>query len=107
MVDANQIVYTHKELATLLVKDRGLHSGYWGLYLKFGIGAMNIGHSPADFLPTAIVPVLEIGLQKFDKESNISVNAAEVNPAKGNKSPRKRETLRVRPRRRPLRDRNR
>jgi hypothetical protein len=28
----------------------------------------------------AIIPVLEIGLQKFEKESNIAVDAAKVNP---------------------------
>lgn len=82
MAEANQIVYTHKELATLLVKDQGLHSGYWGIYAKFAIQAVNIGRTPADLLPAAVIPILEVGLQKFDKETNLSVNAAEVNPPK-------------------------
>jgi hypothetical protein len=30
--------------------------------------------------PAAVIPVLEIGLQKFEKETNISVDAAKVNP---------------------------
>jgi hypothetical protein len=31
-------------------------------------------------MPAAVVPVLEIGLQKFEAESNIAVDAAKVNP---------------------------
>jgi len=85
MVEANQLVFTHKELATLLVKSQNIHEGWWGIFVKFGIQAANVGKSPSDLLPAAIVPILEIGLQKFDKETNLSVNAAEVNPAKTKK----------------------
>jgi hypothetical protein len=42
-------------------------------------------------LPAAIVPILEIGLQKFDKETNLSVNAAEVNPLKKSETPKRRK----------------
>lgn len=90
MVEANQVIYTYKELATLLVKDQGLHSGYWGVYVKFGIQALNVGRSPADLLPAAIIPITEVGLQKFDKETNLSIDAAKVNPTKAGKAkPRK------------------
>jgi hypothetical protein len=30
--------------------------------------------------PAAIVPVMEIGLQKMEEENNLSVDAAKVNP---------------------------
>jgi hypothetical protein len=30
-------------------------------------------------VPAAIIPVLEIGLQKFEKENNLSIDAASVN----------------------------
>lgn len=89
MAETNQIGYTHKELATLLVKDRRLHSGYWGIYVKFGIQAINVGPTPAGLLPAAVIPILEIGLQKFDKETNLSVNAAEVNPPAATRRSRK------------------
>jgi len=92
MVEATQIIYTHKELATLLVKDRGLHSGFWGIYVKFAIQAINLGQTAADLLPAAVIPVLEIGLQKFDKETNLSVNAAEVNPLKRKETKKKLKT---------------
>jgi hypothetical protein len=85
MPEATQIVFKHKELAEILVKSQGIHDGIWGLFVRFGIGAMNVGASDADLQPAAIVPVLEIGLQKFEKETNLSVDAAKVNPPKESK----------------------
>jgi len=81
MPEATQIAYKHRELVELMIKDRGLHEGIWGLFVRFGLGASNIGATEAEVQPAAIIPVLEIGLQKFDKENNISVDAARVNPA--------------------------
>ncbi len=43
-------------------------------------GATEIGEDQVH--PAAIVPVTEIGLQKFDKEGFLSVDAARVNPRK-------------------------
>jgi len=82
MAEANQIIYSFKELAELLVKDRDLHEGFWGVYVKFGIKALNIGETEGDLRPTALVPVLEMGLQKFEDLNNLSVDAAKVNPKK-------------------------
>ena len=45
-----------------------------------GIGAANAGASATDLRPTALVPVVEIGLQRFDDLNNLSVDAAIVNP---------------------------
>jgi len=81
MAEANQIIYSFKELATLMVREQGLKEGLWGVYVKFGISAANAGQSETDLRPTALVPILEIGLQKFDELNNLSVDAAQVNPA--------------------------
>ena len=91
MVEATQIVYKYKELAALLVKDQGIHNGYWGIYAKFGIQALNLGQTENDLLPAAIVPLVEIGIQKVDKETSLSVDAAKVNPLKASRVPRKRK----------------
>ncbi len=80
MAEPTQIVFTHKEIAEVLLKHHGIHEGIWGVYIKFGIKGANIGASDSDLMPSAIVPVLEIGLQKVDKENNLSVDAARVNP---------------------------
>ncbi len=80
MAEPSQIVFTHKEVVEALVKKYGLHEGIWGLWIKFGIKGINVGETDADLKPAAIIPILEIGLQKFEKENNISVDAAKVNP---------------------------
>lgn len=80
MAEATQILYTFKELAEILVKQQDIHEGLWGIYIKFGIKAANVGETDSDLKPTALVPVLELGLQKFDALNNLSVDAAVVNP---------------------------
>lgn len=80
MAEATQISFKHRELVELLIKKQGIHEGIWGLFVKFGMGASNVGPTEADIMPAAIIPVLEIGIQKFEKESNIAIDAAKVNP---------------------------
>jgi hypothetical protein len=75
------IVTSHKAVVEALIKHNNIHEGIWGLFVRFGLGAINAGESEQQFLPAAIVPVVEIGLQKFERETNISVDAAKVNPA--------------------------
>ena len=79
MAEANQIIFSHKEVVEALLKQHGsIQKGLWGLFIKFGISAANVGSGPTDLYPAAIVPIVEIGLQKFDSETNISVDAAKV-----------------------------
>lgn len=81
MAEATLINYSFKELAALMVKDQNKHEGYWGVYVRFGIAAANTGLSDTDLRPSAIVPILEIGLQRFEELNNLSVDAAKVNPS--------------------------
>ncbi len=80
MAEPTQVVFSHKEVVEALVKQQGIHDGIWGLFIKFGIKGVNVGQSESDIAPAAVVPILAIGLQKFEKEHNISVDAAKVNP---------------------------
>jgi hypothetical protein len=91
MAEATQIVFSHKEVVEALLKKQGIHEGIWGLYARFGIGASNVGTTPSDILPAAIVPLMELGLQKFEQENNIAVDAAKVNP-KGDRVKKAAET---------------
>jgi hypothetical protein len=75
-----KIVTSHKKVAEALIKFHGIHDGIWGLFIRFGLGASNMGPNDNEVNPTAIVPVMEIGLQKFDREGALSVDAAKVNP---------------------------
>ena len=81
MAEVSQITYTFKELAEILVKECDIHEGFWGLFVKFGIKAANLGETDSDLRPTALVPILELGLQKYDGLNNLSVDASQVNPA--------------------------
>ncbi len=80
MAEPTQIVFKHKEVVEALLKKQDIHEGIWGLFLRFGIQGLNIGMSADDLMPAAVVPVLEIGLQRFPEENNIAVDAAKVNP---------------------------
>jgi len=80
MAEPTQIVFKHREVVEALVKHQGIHDGIWGLYVRFGISATNVGTTDADIMPAAIIPILEIGLQRFDKENNIAIDASKVNP---------------------------
>ncbi len=80
MPEPVNIAFSYHEVITALLKASDIHDGIWGLFIRFGLGATNVGESETVLRPAAILPVLEIGLQKFDKESNIAVDAAKVNP---------------------------
>jgi hypothetical protein len=80
MPEATQLTFTHKELVEALIKHQGIHEGIWGLHVQFGISATNVGPSASEILPCAIVPIMNLGLQKFETETNISVDASKVNP---------------------------
>ncbi|MGH9822012.1 MAG: hypothetical protein ACREDR_01965 [Blastocatellia bacterium] len=84
MAEASQYIFSHKEVAEALVRKQGIHEGIWGLYLEFGIQGANINIAPSEemIVPAAVVPVLKLGVQKFEKMNNLTVDAAVVNPMK-------------------------
>ena len=98
MARASQIVFSFRELAETLVKKEGIHEGHWGIFLRFGIHGANVNFGPeGKITPTAIVPVLEIGIQAFSEPNELSVDAATVNPKtteedKKKKSPEKKSS---------------
>jgi len=80
MPEPNNITFSYAEAVTALIKAANIHDGIWALFVRFGLSATNIGESDAMLRPAAIIPIIEIGLQKADKESNIAVDAKKVNP---------------------------
>ena len=83
------IVFNYKEIAEALLEKTDIKEGLWGLFMEFGIAGANIAPKPgADLSPAAIVPVLKIGLQKFDEANNLTVDASKVGP-KPSKSKKK------------------
>jgi hypothetical protein len=89
MPETKAISYTFKELAGVLVKERGIHEGYWGVSLDFALAAGLVPFPPTDvnsLMPAAIVPVTRIGLHRFDTPNSLTVDAAEVNPISADNS---------------------
>lgn len=86
MAEPSQITFSHKEVVEALIKQQGIHEGIWGIYVKFAIQAINVGQGSSDLLPAAVIPVVEIGIQKFEEINNLSIDAAKVNPKPTNKT---------------------
>jgi hypothetical protein len=84
MAEVKNIEFELKEVAEALVRYHDIHEGFWGISVRFGIQGINIATSPSsgDLTPAAIVPILNIGLQKFDDLNNLAVDASKVNPKK-------------------------
>ena len=77
------IEFDYKEVATALIRAQKIKEGLWGLSFKFGIQGANLSSEiSTELTPAAIVPILNIGLQKFDKPNNLTVDASEVNPSR-------------------------
>lgn len=86
MAEASQITFSFKEVAEALVKKQGIHDGIWSVNVNFGLQATNMGPSESDLKPAAVLAIVQIGLQKVDKETNLAVDAAKVNPRSRNKN---------------------
>jgi hypothetical protein len=82
MAETTQLMFSHKEVVTALLKEQDIHEGIWMLSVQFGMGAANVGadEESGELNPAAIIPVLKIGLQRSDKLNSISVDAAVANP---------------------------
>ena len=80
MPEPSHIEFSYQEVVTAMIKAADIHDGIWGLFIKFGLSASNVGETESILRPAAIIPVLDIGLQKFEKETNMSVDAKKVNP---------------------------
>ncbi len=75
------IMFEYKEIVQALVKQQGIHEGIWGLTIKFGLQVGNIQMGEKYAVPGVIIPLVKMGIQRLDKASPLSVDAAEVNPS--------------------------
>jgi len=94
MPDINQIFFNHKELLELLIKKANVHEGKWMLAANFGFTAANLGPTPDQLAPGAMVALLQMGIAKAGPETPdfAILDAAKVNPATKSKekpTPRK------------------
>ncbi len=92
MPDIDRIMFDHKELAEALVLKQGIHEGLWGIAVEFGLAAANLPTGPdRTFSPAAINILQKIGIQRFSEASNLTVDAAKINPIRATKTANKKE----------------
>lgn len=80
MAEASQYAFSYREVVEALIRKQDVHEGLWALNIRFGMQATNFGPNESDLKPTVILPILDIGIQRVDKESNLTVDASKVNP---------------------------
>jgi hypothetical protein len=70
------------EIVETLIKQLDIHEGLWAIYVEFGFGVANVPVTPDSkvFQPAVINVVNKIGIQKTDSPTNLTVDAAKVNP---------------------------
>src|SRR4051794_39572765 len=85
MAEATQFTWTHKELLTLMVKDKGIHEGRWMLLINYGMLAGNFGATEAELSPGMVVAIASLGIQREAPGQaappGLVVDAAVENPA--------------------------
>lgn len=78
----DRISFSYKEIVECLIREKNIHEGIWGIAIGFDIGVANVAKRDElnSFMPAAVIPIVDIGIERVDEESNLTVNAAEVNP---------------------------
>ena len=75
-----RIVMTFQRVAEALIKANGLHDGIWGGCVEFGPATGGNATLNDRLFPSALVPILGIGLMQDEAVSDLAVDAAVVNP---------------------------
>jgi len=88
------IHFSFKQVVEALIKQQGLTEGIWGLFVEFGIGAVNIAGPDGAIKPTALIPIMKLGLQPVPTVTDIAVDAASIaiTPIAKAKTSRKKKT---------------
>lgn len=84
MPEVKHMTFEHREVVKCLLDKAGISDGIWMLYIEFGIAGANIGTSPEkkDICPTAVVPILKIGIQRSDEAHANTVDASAIGTKK-------------------------
>jgi hypothetical protein len=72
--------YNIKEIIEILIKHDGIHEGIYALNLEFQVGFGMAGPTTDQSVPSAIIGVSGLSLNKVDIPTPNTVDAAAVNP---------------------------
>jgi len=80
MPEAEQIVYPHKELTEVILRDRGITSGHWAIFFKLRLQGANLGMTDEqEVKPAAITFIEAVGIQRVDQPMPLAVDASKIN----------------------------
>lgn len=83
--NASSYSFNHQEIVTLMLKEAGIHEGFWQLSVNFRLGAGAFGPTPEQVAPTGFVSIEGMGLQRLDpipaEIPPLAYDAAALNPA--------------------------
>jgi len=83
--------FSHKDVVTALLKSADIHDGIWMLAVKLGLTAANLQLPGSnDLVPSGILSVMSLKIEKATELNALSVDASVVNPPpkKQTKKPR-------------------
>jgi len=79
-----QFFFDHQEVVEDLIKRQGLHSGLWGLSVEIGLVGSNMNvldkNGKSKLTPAGVVLMSRIGIRQVSEPTDLTVDAAEVNP---------------------------
>jgi hypothetical protein len=81
MPEVEQVLYTHQELTELMLRDRGITSGHWAIFVKLRLVGGNIDFE-GNTQPVAITVIEGIGLQRTDASFPLAVDASKVSKSR-------------------------
>ena len=81
MPEVEQILYRHQELTELMLRDRGITSGHWAIFVKLRLVGGNIDFG-GNTHPVAITVIDSIGLQRADASFPLAVDASKVSKSR-------------------------
>lgn len=70
-----------RDLTTLLIKNYGIHEGWYDLLVEFQVGVGPVGPDPTSLTPGAMIGISKVGLMLAKENGPSSVDAGLVNPA--------------------------
>lgn len=89
MAEATHYMFSHEELVGALLRQQGIHTGFWTISIEFTLGVGIAGPDVATPLPTAMASVARIGIQQANEPNQLTFDAARLNPAPAKSAPRK------------------
>lgn len=76
MPNVTQYMFSNSEMLRMLLDKQGITEGFWSLTIEFSLAATMAGPSPEELIPSAILGVKSIGLQRSEEKVPGSIDAA-------------------------------